>query len=149
MILTCPFAPLFAKPSGLFPRELLDNWPTQVHCGTGLEPGGVQFVQRSVAGVKGGGGGGRRADSGKEAVPQADRPPAREGAGSGSALGALTSSQQRPWDWLCYLCPVGQAHRLPRSHQLPASPATRPATAHRPGLPPSGSSVGKVSGCSQ
>lgn len=40
-------------------------------------------------------------------------------------------------------------HRLPRSHQLPASPATRPATAHRPGLPPSGSSVGKVSRCSQ
>lgn len=92
MILTCPFAPLFAKPAGLFPRELLDNWPTQVHCGTGLGPGGVQFVQRSVAGVKGGGGGGRRADSGKEAVPQADRPPAREGAGSGSALGALTRS---------------------------------------------------------
>lgn len=46
------------------------------------------------------------------------RPPAREGAGS--ALGALTRSQQRPWDWLCYLCPVGQAHSPP-PQEPPAS----------------------------
>lgn len=79
------------------------------------------------------------------------RPPARERAGS--ALGAhsltrLAAAALGPGSATSVL--LGKlTHRLPRSHQLPASPATRPATAHPPGLPPSGSSVGKVSGYDQ
>lgn len=99
-------------------------------------------MQPSVAGVKGGGGGGRRADSGKEAVPQAARP-GREPA----APWARTLAPCRGLgSWLGYLCPVGPAHS-PLLHQLPASSDAGPAATHRPGLPPSGSSFAKVSGC--
>lgn len=52
-------------------------------------------MQQSVAGVKGGGSGGRCADSGKEAVPQAAGP-GREPPAPWARSHAR--SQQRPWD---------------------------------------------------